>query len=66
MTGKTFLHTTVCKNFKPKGEKNFKVKGPNIIMGPNINFKVMLTLKFGFFIGATGLKNKVAPHAHDK
>ena len=51
MTGKTFLHTTVCKNFKPKGEKNVKVKGPNNIMGPNINFKVMLTLKFGFFKG---------------
>ena len=51
MTGKKFLHTTVCNNFKPKREKKFKVKGPNNLMGPNINFKVILTLKFGFFIG---------------
>ena len=49
-----------------KKRKIFQVKGPTNLMGPNINFKLKLTKKFWFRKGATGLKNKVAPHAHDK
>ena len=35
-------------------------------MGPNINLLVKLTQKFWYRKGATGLKIKVAPLAHDK